>query len=252
MPVKALIVDDEAAARSELRFALEQYPEVEVVGESANSEEAFKLLESLDYDLVFLDIDMPGLSGVELAQKINILPHHPVIIFVTAYGEFALDAFEVNALDYLLKPFSEDRFEQTMEKILGVIPGNGAHKKNDHNNINGKEHKEIAKVPVQKAGKTYLINRGDIIYVHAHGDYTYVFTSDNKYFCNFTLSEFEVRVHNRDFFRVHRSYIVNVNNIEYISHQPGGNYILKMNDANSSEVPVSRRQGKKLKALLGL
>lgn len=248
MPLKALIVDDEVASRSELRFTLESYPEVEIMGESASAKEALKLINAVDYDILFIDIDMPDFSGIELAQKIQNLAKKPLIVFVTAYGEYALEAFEVNAIDYLLKPFSEDRFEQTMEKILRASGTSGKSTSyKEHNGSGG-----LYKIAAHKGGKTFLINYDDIVYAQAHGDYTYVFVFDDRYLCDFTLSEFEIRTGSSKFFRAHRSYVVNLDKVTQLSQLPGGSYVLNVDDKSSSEVPVSRRQGKQLKSLLGL
>ncbi|HHX51453.1 MAG TPA: response regulator, partial [Clostridia bacterium] len=121
MPLKALIVDDEYPARKELRYLLEKYPEIQIVGEAANAHEALELIDALDYSILFLDIDMPGFSGLELTRRIKEMAKSPYVIFVTAHEQFALEAFSVDAVDYLLKPIDPSHLDRAIGKILKRI-----------------------------------------------------------------------------------------------------------------------------------
>lgn len=246
MQIKALIVDDEAAARSELKFALGAYSEIDVAGEASNVKEALSILKKEHIDVIFLDINMPDMSGMQVAKEINNLEIKPLVVFVTAYDEYAVDAFAIDAMDYLLKPLSEKRFEHTIDKLLKTL--------DDKNRAPAAELQELSilKIPVQKGGKTILITKEKILYAQAHGDYTYVFTSDNRYLCDYTLTELEVKLTGSSFFRTHRSYIVNLNMVDQISTMPGGNFVLHIKSGKLAEVPVSRRQARKLKMILGL
>ncbi len=246
MKLRVLIVDDEAPARSELRYMLEKIEGVEVVGESANAKEALKLIEAVKYDVIFLDIQMPGLTGLDVVQAINKLNLPPAVVFVTAYHEHAVKAFELNVVDYLLKPFDEKRLRQTIKRIL---------------QLKGKKRYKVAqslpktlidKIPVEKSGKTLLINVGDIIYVDIHHGYARVHTFDESYLTNFSLGELEERLKEKFFFRAHRAYLVNLNKTREIVPLFKGNYILKVSDSKMSELPVSRRQARKLRAMLGM
>lgn len=244
MQLKALIIDDEIAARSELKFALEAYPEIEVAGEAENATQALELIGNAEVDILFLDIDMPDISGIEVAKKIKQLKHQPAVIFVTAYDEYALDAFDLDVLDYILKPFSESRFEKTIDKIFKFVDGN------DNGHGNGLQ--QLDKVVAQKGSKTFIVNKADISYAQAHGDYTYVFTDDDRFLCDYTLSELENKLDGFPFFRTHRSYIINMDRVSQISTMPGGNFVLHVKNNESVQVPVSRRQAKKFKSLLGI
>lgn len=246
MQIKALIVDDEIAARSELKFALDAYSEIDVVGEAENANEALSMLKKERIDVIFLDINMPDMSGMQVVKEMNSNGKVPLVIFVTAYDEYAVDAFSVDAVDYLLKPFSEKRFEHTIDKLMKALEESGKETSSEFKELS------LLKIPVQKGGKTVLIPKDDILYSQAHGDYTYVFTIDNRYLCDYTLSELEVKLSGSSFFRTHRSFIVNLNRVDQISTMPGGNFILHIKNGKSAEVPVSRRQAKKLKTILGL
>jgi len=256
MTLKALIVDDEYPARQELRFMLQEFKDIEVVGEATNARETLNLVSALDYTILFLDINMPEMNGLDLSRAIEKRPNPPYIIFVTAYGEYALQAFEVNAVDYLLKPFNEKRLRQAIDKVRRLVeqrqqqpavpaggsPGNGK------NGTRGR----LNRLPVEKDGKTILLDRDDLIYACTQGDNVYLKTSSDQYLTGFTLKELESRLDPRSFFRCHRCYIVNLNRVRELVPFFNGTYTLIMTDKQQSEVPVSRNQARKLKGLLGI
>ncbi|WP_338818275.1 Transcriptional regulatory protein YpdB [Moorella thermoacetica] len=251
MTLKALIVDDEYPARQELRFMLQEFKDIEVVGEATNARETLNLVSALDYTILFLDINMPGMNGLELSRAIQKRPNSPFIIFVTAYEEYALQAFEVNAVDYLLKPFDEKRLRQAIDKVRRLVEqrqqpavpaGEAAH--------GGKGR--LNRLPVEKEGKTILLDQDDLIYACTQGDNVYLKTSTDQYLTRFTLKELESRLDPRSFFRCHRCYIVNLNRVRELVPFFNGTYTLIMADKQQSEVPVSRNQARKLKSLLGI
>ncbi|MBE3572762.1 MAG: response regulator transcription factor [Moorella humiferrea] len=251
MKLKALIVDDEYPARQELRFMLQEFKDIEVVGEATNAREALNLVSALDYTVLFLDINMPGMNGLELSRAIQKRPNPPFIIFVTAYEEYALQAFEVNAVDYLLKPFDEKRLGQAIEKIRRLVE---QRQQQPHQEAPaaGDGKGRLNRLPVEKDGKTILLDQNDLIYACTQGDNVYLKTVNEQYLTRFTLKELENRLDPRTFFRCHRCYIVNLTRVREIVPFFNGTYTLIMADKQQSEVPVSRNQARKLKSLLGI
>lgn len=265
MKLKALIIDDEYPARQELRYALSEFDNVEIVGEAANAQEALTLIKALDYQVLFLDISMPGMSGLELGAAIQDLPNRPYIIFVTAFDEFAVSAFDVNAVDYILKPVELKRLKKAIEKVLKLtrevmvdaapagtmreerVPGKSETKTIQPENLLFK----IDRVPAEKQGKTVLVGSSDIFYAFTEQDNVYIKTAADKLYTRFTLKELEARLNPQMFFRTHRCYLVNLHKVKEIVPFFNGTYNLIVEDQERSEVPVSRAQAKKLRKILG-
>lgn len=261
MKLKALIVDDEYPARQELRFMLENYLDtIQIVGEAANAHEAWELITALEYSILFLDIHMPGLNGLELASRLQEHTREsgnkaPFIVFVTAYEEFALDAFGVNAVDYLLKPIDPVRFEKTMQKIFALAEKRQTDEKQKQPKVQPQEQKassSLGLIPVEHKGKTLLLEQKDIIFTYAADDYAFVKTYDTRYITRFTLKELESRLDSTIFHRCHRSYIVNIKRAREVIPEYNGTLTLVVDDEERSEVPVSRSQAKKIRQILGL
>lgn len=235
MTVRALIVDDEAPARSELRYLLQAHPDVEVVGEAASAAEAIALTRELPYDVVFLDVEMPGASGLETAPRIHERREPPAIVFVTAHAEYALDAFAVEAFDYLLKPVDPDRLSRVVERL---------HERSHENAV------PVDKVPVVAGSGTELLDPDQIHYAHAEGDYSRVHTYDRAYLCTASLGELEERLGGR-FARIHRSYLVNLAKVAAV-RRASDRFRLQLGDAARTELDVSRRQSREVRERLGL
>jgi DNA-binding LytR/AlgR family response regulator len=261
LKLKALIVDDEYPARQELRHALDSTEDVEIVGEATNAQEALALIKALDYQVLFLDISMPGMSGLELGAVIQELPKRPHIVFVTAYDEFAVSAFEVNAVDYILKPFEPKRLKKAIDKVVkitqeaGLLQSAGevrAEREAERKTGPPPNQIRIERVPAEKQGKTILVAESDIFYAFTEQDYVYIKTFNSKLFTRFTLKELEARLNPNVFFRTHRCYLVNLHKVKEIVPFFNGTYNLTVEDQETSEVPVSRAQAKKLKKILGL
>lgn len=238
MTLKALVVDDEAPARSELRFLLAEAGGVEVVGEASNAAEATQLIKAIPYDVVFLDIDMPGVSGMRLAEALSELERPPAIVFVTAYSEHAVKAFEVEATDYLVKPVELARLRRAVQRLQPQEQAAGAAR--------------VERVPVEKAGKKLLLAVEEIFYIMAKDDYSYLFTDGERYLSTMSLSELERKLEPRGFFRVHRRFVVNLEKVKEVVPMYGGTLLLTMKDRGAAQVPVSRRRVPSLKKALGL
>lgn len=267
MKLKALIVDDEYPARQELRFALNGFDSIEIVGEATNAQEALALVKALDYQVLFLDISMPGMSGLELGAAIQEMEKRPYIIFVTAYDEYAVSAFEVNAVDYILKPVEPKRLKKAIDKVIKLAQENAvvdaAATASGPEALTAREGEakpgpqqaqsqiKIDRIPAEKQGKTILVTEADIFYAFTEQDYVYIKTFSDKLFTRFTLKELEARLNPQIFFRTHRCYLVNLHKVKEIVPFFNGTYNLIVEDKERSEVPVSRAQAKKLRKILG-
>lgn len=242
--LKALIVDDEPLARSELRYLLEKTSLVRVVGEASTAEEAYELITSIDYDVVFLDVRMPGLSGTELARKIGELPKRPALVFVSAYSEHALEAFEVEADDYLVKPVSEERLKKTINKLEKRI------QKNEYVKDLTAGISDIIFVDLQD--RKIPIKIKDILYFEAIDDYSRLHTNNRSYLLKITLKDLEERLAVKGFLRVHRKYLVNMSYIKEIIQLSRNAMLLRLNDDRQTEIRVSRRKIPQIRKLLQL
>lgn len=261
--LKALIIDDEYPARQELRYALSEFDNVEIVGEAANAQEALTLIKALDYQVLFLDISMPGMSGLELGAAIQDLPNRPYIIFVTAFDEYAVSAFDVNAVDYILKPVEPKRLKKAIDKVYRLtyeikdgMSLDDAIKEEHAIRESTKEFMHLEnfktdRVPAEKQGKTILIDSSDIFYAFTERDNVYIKTAADRFYTRFTLKDLEARLSPQYFFRTHRCYLVNLHKVKEIVPFFNGTYNLIVEDKERSEVPVSRARAKNLRKILG-
>jgi len=234
--IRALLVDDEAPARSELRHLLGSHPEVSVVGEAASAAEALELAPGLRYDVVFLDVEMPGLSGVEAAPIVRDRSDPPAVVFVTAHEHYAVDAFAVEAFDYLLKPVDPDRLARVVERLRERSSENVA---------------PVEKIAVVAGGGSELLDFDQVHYVQADGDYSRVHTYDRSYFSTASLGELEEKLGSR-FVRIHRSYLVNLGKVAAVRRPAPDRFRLQLADAGRTELDVARRQSRQLRDRLGL
>jgi DNA-binding LytR/AlgR family response regulator len=234
--IRALLVDDEAPARSELRYLLAAHPEVQVVGEAASAPEALELARDLRYDVVFLDVEMPGLTGLEAAPLVHERRDPPAIVFVTAHAEYAVDAFAVEAFDYLLKPVDPERLARVVERLRERTPESAA---------------PVEKVPVVSGGGTELLDFDQIHYAQADGDYSRIHTYDRAFLCTSSLGELAERLPT-GFARIHRSYIVNLAKVSAVRRASPDRFRVQLADASRTELDVARRQSREIRERLGL
>lgn len=240
MSLLALIVDDEAPARAELRYLLERVGGVEVVGEAASVREALALASRLDYDVVFLDINMPELTGMDAARELALWPRSPAVVFVTAHDDHAIQAFAVDALDYLLKPVSDERLARCVAR-LQALRGDGA-----------RRGPELTRVAVTRRGETVLIDPADIVYAEAEGDYSWIHTVDgDRLLASQSMRELEDILPATTFFRVHRSHLVNLNRVAALEQIAPGRVGVRLS-GDGAVLEVARRQTRALKQHLGL
>lgn len=255
MTLRTLLVDDESPARTELRSLLQPFKDVKVIGEAAQVPEALELIDNLDYSIIFLAIDMPGLNGLDLARQLQEKNDPPSVIFTTAHKEYAFAAFEVNAVDYLLKPIESERLEQAIAKVRkwrNLQAADSNSRSSARNKSAANQPKPLEVVPVELRGKTILLRQEEIIYIYTDKDNVYVKTHKESYLTRFTLRDLELRFNSNLFFRSHRCYLVNIQRMRELIPYFNGTYAVVVDDYERSEIPVSRMQSRKLKELLGL
>lgn len=243
--MKSILIDDEPLARSLLAELLEDENDIEIVASCNDGFEGIKAIQEHQPDLIFLDIQMPKITGFELLE---LLDNPPLVIFTTAYDEYALKAFEVNALDYLLKPISTERLKKALERVRSQI-----------------KHPEVASVPDLKAlqlpeqsqrivvkdgGHIKIIPLPEVLYLEAADDYVKVTTAAKYYLKHQRMAHFEVQLPAHQFVRVHRSYIVNIQHIHKVELYEKENYCVVLR--NNARIPVSRNGYSKLKTVLGI
>ena len=250
--LKILIIDDELPARDELRYLVSQEADTEVVGDADNVAEAVGMAASLQPDVIFLDINMREMNGLEAATILRKVAKEAMIVFATAYDEFALKAFEVGAVDYILKPFEQERISKTIARLKNYQPEewNTATSRIDTTLAGNKIL--VQKLPVEKSGKIILLNYSEIIYAYANNGMVSVVTENEELSYSGTLAELQERVENTTMIRVHKSYIVNLDQVKEVVPWFKGTYWLKMNCNCKNEIPVSKSQIKEIKTIFGL
>jgi two-component system LytT family response regulator len=244
MAIKAIIVDDERLARSELKKLLQQHNEIEIIDEATNAEEGIEKIELQNPDLVFLDIQMPGKTGFDLLSGLERSPH---VIFTTAYDEYALKAFEVNALDYLLKPIEPHRLSDAVQKLQYEI---NRKKTEEQNNTNRGPLTEDDQVFVKDGERCWFVKLSEIRLFESVGNYAKVFFSTNKPLILKSLNALEERLDPRFFFRANRKHIINLRWIEKIEPYFNGGLLVELK--GGEKIEVSRRQTVKFKEMMSL
>ncbi|HPO56762.1 MAG: response regulator [Ignavibacteriales bacterium] len=239
--MKALIVDDERLARTELRRLLNPFKEIAIVGEAINSDDAIKKIAELKPDLLFLDIQMPGKSGFELLENLDTVPK---VIFTTAYDEYALKAFEYNALDYLLKPIEPKRLEEAIKRIIKSVS----------EELESEGHSESLKPEdqffVKDGDRCWFVKLMDVRLFESEGNYVRLYFNEYKPLILRTLNYLDERLDQKTFFRASRKHIVNLKWIEAIEPWLNGGLLVKLK--GGQKVEVSRRQSVKFKEMLSL
>jgi len=239
--LKAVIIDDERLARNELRRLLARHPEIDIVGEAASAPQARETLDDLEPDLLFLDVQMPGETGFDLLASLDSVP---LVVFTTAFDEYALRAFEVSALDYLVKPIDPKRLARTVERLHAMIqrtpePGTVAKALSEHH-----------RVFVNEGERCWLVELGDIRLFEAAGNYTRIFFGKETPLINRGLNQLEPKLDGRVFFRANRHQIVNVKAVRDIQPWFGGRLLARID--SGAEVTISRRRARVFRELMGM
>ncbi|MCZ4318838.1 LytTR family DNA-binding domain-containing protein [Aequorivita viscosa] len=246
--IKALVIDDEELARKRVLYLLLQVPDVEVIGECSNGKTAIAEIDKQRPDLIFLDINMKDMNGFEVLQKITLSPK-PIVIFVTAYDNYALKAFDVDAFDFLLKPFKDERFFRTIEKVR-KISANEADENFEKriielfNLYKSKAQKTaiLDKIPVKQGNKTVLIHPDEILYITASGSYAEIFVENKKYVLRESLNSLCESLDGNKFIRIHRSSIVNLHHVKEIVHSEFSEIDVRMTDNNLLHISKSYKK----------
>jgi two-component system LytT family response regulator/two-component system response regulator LytT len=259
MDLKALVVDDEQLAREELSFLLAQVEGVEVVGQAGNGIEAIGLIEDLSPDVIFLDVQMPGMNGFEVARQMLGRESAAEIVFVTAYDQYAIEGFQVNAVDYLLKPVDVARLEQAVQRTRRRLQSDRTRPAMANEDLERivklvtERQSRRERLAVKIGERVMLVDADDLIFASLADDVITVVAGNLTGTSNYrSLDELQERLDPSVFWRVHRSYLVNINKIKEIVPWFSRNYILKMNDGRTTEIPVSRSQTKRLREYLRL
>jgi len=263
MSIKVLIVDDDERERIVLRYVLEHTKDINIVGEAVHGLEALMLCQEKKVDLVFLDITMPEMGGLETAQKLLTLKgrERPLFAFVTARPEMAVQAYELQAIDYIVKPIEQQRIEQTLKRVKYLL----AHQEVINEMVNNKLKERFDfllekyrnyevysnRLPVREKGKIILLNQEDIVYCESQSKKVFICTEKKGFLSNYTLNELENRLDNTNFFRVHQAYIVNLNYITEIVNFGEGSYLLHLHNSKKNII-LSRSRAKLLRQKLGI
>lgn len=240
--MKAILIDDERLARQELRNLLAPYNEIQIVGEANNAETAVESIKQLKPDVIFLDIQMPGKNGFELLEEISGVPE---VVFVTAYDEYAIRAFEINALDYLLKPVQANRLAETVKKILNREAVDKSESKEQSHTLHDDDQ-----VFVKDGEKCWFVKLADIRLFESEGNYVRVYFDKNRPLILRSLNNLDERLNNRTFFRASRKHIINLKWVDSIENWFNGGLMVKLR--NGEQVEISRRQAAKLKDIMSL
>ena len=252
----AIIVDDEEPAREELNTLIrEESKDIEIIGKASNGLSALRLIAEKKPHMVFLDIQMPGLDGLEIAREIMAMEEPPVIIFVTAYDEHAIKAFELAATDYILKPAHPKRFKKTLERVISLLSGKSDRVKTMEKlfDIYPVGRDKLTRIIARKKGKEnrLLLDIKDIIYFRSQGRDCFLSIDGEEMEVKYTLKDLEEKLSEGQFVRCHKSFLVNINRIGEIVPWFSGACILKMNDKKKTEIPVSRNYAREFKDKIG-
>ena len=246
--MKALVIDDEELARKRVLNLLEDVEDIEVIGECSNGRTAIERINTDKPDLIFLDINMKDMNGFEVLKRVEIA-NKPVVIFVTAYDNYALKAFDVDAFDFLLKPFKDERFFRTIDKVLKTTKteANENFEKRmveffHEYSKGGIQLNSVSKIPIKQGNKTALVDPKEIMYIQASGYYAEIFVNSKKYVLRESLNNLEEILDNNLFIRIHRSTIINLNFVDEIIHSEYSEIDAKMTDGKLLHISKSHKK----------
>ncbi len=241
--IRTIIIDDERLARKELVSILQPYSEIEIIGECSNVDEAVEMIEANQPDLIFLDIQMPEKNGFDLLEELDFTPE---VVFVTAYDEYAIKAFQVNALDYLLKPIEKERLQEVINKVKAKVFAKASAKSSDNSNILSLENQ----VFVKDGEKCWFVKLKEVRLFESEGNYVKVYFENNKPMILNSLNNLEEKLDSKFFIRANRKHIINIEWVSKIENWFGGRLRAIMKDG--AVIEISRRQATKIKHIMSL
>ncbi|PSQ93766.1 MAG: DNA-binding response regulator [Bacteroidetes bacterium QH_2_63_10] len=251
MPMRCLLVDDEPLARERLQSLLEEADaDTDIVAEAGGGQEAVSLIHEHDPDVVFLDVQMPVLGGFDVVDLLPDRDQRPHIVFVTAYDEYALDAFEVHALDYVTKPVRIGRLSRTLARVQEALENEDTKKQGKLDDLRDARRDETLKrLTVHVGRRLRVVPLGEVRWIEADEGFVFAHTTEGRYRTDFTLNELEERLPEEDFVRTHRSSIVNLEAVYELVPEPAGTAVLRLQDG--TEIKVARRRTSDVKEALG-
>jgi two-component system, LytTR family, response regulator LytT len=261
MPINTIIVDDEKPAREELAYLLKAFPEINVIGQGKNGVEAVSLIREHSPDLVFLDVQMPGLDGFGVLKKLveRKVAKMPHVVFATAFDQYAVQAFDVNAVDYVLKPFDKARIAKAIQRARKVLDNETSTTDRLEQLVSqlgaprDKDTPQRLKVLVKVQQRLLLVNAEDVVFATIDGGEVNVATREIQGSSNYrTLEELAEALDSDNFWRPHRSFLINLRHVKEVVPWFNATYMLKMNDKTTTEIPVSRPQARRLRELFKL
>ncbi|MBI9113122.1 LytTR family DNA-binding domain-containing protein [Maridesulfovibrio ferrireducens] len=256
--IRCILIDDEAPALDELHYLLSEFNDIEIIRTATSATQGIKLIQEEEPDLVFLDIQMPGKNGFHVLQEIMQFPNPPLVIFATAYDEYALRAFEENAVDYILKPFSQERISKSLERVRCLLFANCT-EKIEVPNMNallsgmGLGH-NVLRISVEGNGRILLLEPADVILCKMEDRKIMVYTAEDIFPCygDKTLDKLEERLQGQPFFKANRGELVNLTHVRDFAPWFNGKYVLTMNNIQENEVIISKGRVKSFRERLGL
>jgi two-component system LytT family response regulator len=251
MPLRCLIVDDEPLARDRLRDLLEESEaKVEIVAEAGGGKKAVSLIHDCEPEVVFLDVQMPVLDGFDVVDLLPDRDQRPHIVFVTAYDEYALDAFEVHALDYVTKPVRLERLSKTLDRVQKALGNEDAGEQGKLDDLRDARRDETLKrLTVHVGRRLRVVSLEEVRWIEADEGFVFAHTTEGRYRTDFTLNELEERLPEEDFVRTHRSSVVNLEAVYELVPEPAGTAVLRLQDG--AEIKVARRRTSDVKEALG-
>jgi DNA-binding LytR/AlgR family response regulator len=256
MKLKTLLIDDEASARSRLKKLLAPHPDLEIIGEASDGLDAVQQISTRQPELIFLDVQMPGLNGFEVLQALPRDKPLPLVIFATAFDEHALAAFEANALGYLLKPINGERLQQSIERAL-TLAQNKSQAETEQQRLRSitqaaAHAAPLAQLVARKRDRFVLLRPDQVVFLRVEDGLVRLHTDTENYWTDYQLNDLEARLPAPPFFRAHRAVIVNLRKVKELAPFAKSTFLLLMHDRAATEIQVSERQAKKLRELLEL
>jgi two-component system, LytTR family, response regulator len=248
MQIRAFLADDEQAARLRLRRLLARHPQIEILGEAEDGPQAVEAIERLRPDLLFLDVQMPGLNGFEVLKGLSKDFPRPLTIFITGFHEYALEAFRARAIAYLLKPIEQDHLQEMIERARRLLVPSPSREQEERNVDSLLGENPLEQLVARKANRVFLLDPAEALFFYMDNGIVRVRVDNDTYWVNYQLGELEDALASRGFFRARRSSLVNLKRVKEIRSDPRSCFVLVMSDSNHSEVEVSERQGRALRA----